>query len=88
MGFQVLLGNLFRGSPVKCLTQINHWLVGAGVLTLLSNVLRVILKAGKHSSVFYLSSGFFLHWTHASSVFHKRVSEAVPRLVIETGGLG
>ncbi|PFH31795.1 hypothetical protein BESB_022870 [Besnoitia besnoiti] len=55
---EVLLGNLFRGTPVKCFTQISRWLVGAGLFTLVSTVIQMSLKAGQSARllVYFLAS--------------------------------
>lgn len=41
------MGNFFRGAPVKEFTQINHKLLGAGLIVFVSCFLKIILLASE-----------------------------------------
>ncbi|PFH31796.1 Sodium:neurotransmitter symporter family protein [Besnoitia besnoiti] len=55
---EILMGNLFRGAPLKEFTQISHKLVGAGVLTFVSCLVRIILLANRSAQlvVYFIAS--------------------------------
>ncbi|KYF41347.1 transporter [Toxoplasma gondii ARI] len=55
---ELLLGNLFRGTTVKCFTQISPYMIGAAIFALLSTLLQVIVKAsqGCQLLVYFLAS--------------------------------
>lgn len=44
---QLVLGNLLRGAAIKQNTQLNRWLVGLGLLQVLTSISFVIITAGK-----------------------------------------
>ncbi|CBZ49821.1 transporter, related [Neospora caninum Liverpool] len=55
---ELLMGNLFRGTTLKCFTHISPNLVGAGLFALLSTLMQVTIKAsqGCQLLVYFLAS--------------------------------